>query len=88
VQIIQKLYPLPGRPDFLLELLPRLLEEAQIFGARHVTGQQTQPYLLVLERYGERCSSITLSLKGANAATHDALHNKTGAFERVLDTAR
>jgi len=52
VQIIQKLYPLPGRPDFPLELLPRLLEEAQIFGVRHVTGQQTQPYLPVLERYG------------------------------------
>ena len=71
------------RPDFPLELLPRLLEEAQLFGARHVTftggephlhpqfielasaiaeagytwnfvsnGQQTQPYLPVLERYG------------------------------------
>jgi len=42
----------------------------------------------VLERYGERLSSITLSLDGANAATHDALRNKTGAFEGVLDAAR
>ena len=47
-------------------------------------GQQTTACNAAIAKYGERFSGVSLSLDGATPATHDAMRNRPGAFERVL----
>lgn len=51
-------------------------------------GGRTEPYLPLLEKYRERVSHVALSLDGADAATHDTIRNRPGAFERVKAAAQ
>ena len=104
--------------DFPLSLLPKLLEDARILGAGHVTltggepglhpefgamvqaivekgytwsfmsnGQQVQPYLSSIEAYGEHLRSVSISLDGARAQTHDHMRG-AGAYDRAISTMR
>jgi MoaA/NifB/PqqE/SkfB family radical SAM enzyme len=51
-------------------------------------GQRTEPYLPLMERHRERFRHVALSLDGADPATHDAIRNRPGAFEKVQAAAR
>ncbi len=51
-------------------------------------GQQTEPYLRVLEKHREAVSHVTVSMDGATAETHDELRRRTGAFERAVAAVR
>ncbi len=51
-------------------------------------GQRTEPYLPLMEKYRERFRHVALSLDGADAATHDAIRNRPGAFEKLQAAAR
>jgi pyruvate-formate lyase-activating enzyme len=105
--------------DFPLEVLPRLLEDARLFGARHAALTGGEPglhpqfgelvgmldragytwhfvsngidpdlYLPAVERFRASLTSVTLSLDGASAPTHDALRGLPGAFDRLLEALR
>ncbi len=51
-------------------------------------GQQTEPYLPLMEKYRESFRHVTLSIDGATAKTHDELRQRPGAFEKVVAAAR
>ncbi len=111
-------YPVE-RPDFPIDLLPRLLVEAKPFGTTHVSltggephlhprfeqminmivhagytwsvvsnGMRTEPYIPVLDRFGDQLTHITLSIDGTTPETHNAIRGSTDAFERVTAAAR
>jgi MoaA/NifB/PqqE/SkfB family radical SAM enzyme len=51
-------------------------------------GQRTEPYLPIMERYGEKFKHVSISLDGATSATHDNIRNKRGAFEQAIESVR
>ena len=51
-------------------------------------GQKTKPYLSLIEETREQFGHVTLSIDGVDAKTHDAIRNKEGAFQKVMEAAR
>lgn len=51
-------------------------------------GSQTEPYLELMKRSDGAFKSVSLSLDGADAETHDRLRQREGAFEAVIQSAQ
>jgi len=49
---------------------------------------RTEPYESLMKRYRDNFRYASLSIDGADAATHDELRGREGAFEAVTSTAR
>jgi MoaA/NifB/PqqE/SkfB family radical SAM enzyme len=47
-------------------------------------GQQTEPYLPLMEKYKNSFRRVSVSLDGAVASTHDEIRQRQGAFERAI----
>jgi MoaA/NifB/PqqE/SkfB family radical SAM enzyme len=47
-------------------------------------GQRTEPYLPLMERFREKFKSVSISLDGAKAQTHDEIRQKKGAFNQAV----
>ena len=51
-------------------------------------GQQTEPYLSLMERYGENFASVHLSFDSTIPETHDEIRMRKGAFEKATTAAK
>jgi MoaA/NifB/PqqE/SkfB family radical SAM enzyme len=47
-------------------------------------GQRTEPYLSLMERFRDKFKSVSISLDGAVAKTHDEIRQKKGAFNQAV----
>lgn len=47
-------------------------------------GQRTEPYLPLMERFRDKFKSVSISLDGAVAQTHDEIRQRKGAFNQAV----
>ena len=47
-------------------------------------GQETKPYLPLMERHKDKVNHVSLSIDSTTAAIHDEIRNRSGAFIRVV----
>jgi MoaA/NifB/PqqE/SkfB family radical SAM enzyme len=47
-------------------------------------GQRTEPYFPLMERFRDKFKSVSISLDGATAKTHDEIRQRKGAFDKAV----